>query len=139
METHYLPFSELLQTVRTGETAVAHYFGRPFFGWVDQSARLSQLQNAAMAGGGAIARGALVNQYQLPEGRVVADIGSADGTMLTTLLARHPDREGIVFDLPTVVGAAEETIRRGHPASRRRPGSRLVLVETVLPDGDSRG
>jgi hypothetical protein len=36
------------------------------------------------------------------------------------LLARHPDREGIVFDLPTVVGAAEETIRRGHPASPRR-------------------
>lgn len=179
METHYLPFSELLQTVRTGETAAAHYFGKPFFEWVDQSARLSELQNAAMASGGAIARGALVNQYQLPEGLVVADIGGADGTMLTTLLARHPDREGIVFDLPTVVGAAEETIRaagqgdrvravggsffEGVPeadvyilstvlhdwsdasaadilrrvAETARPGSRLVLVETVLPDGDA--
>jgi O-methyltransferase domain/Dimerisation domain len=179
METHYLPFSELLQTVRTGETAAAHYFGKPFFEWVNQSRRLSELQNAAMAGGGQVARGALVNQYQLPAGRVVADIGGADGTLLTTLLARHPDREGIVFDLPTVVGAAQETVRAADLADRvrvvggdfftgvpeadiyilstvlhdwsdaaatdilrgiaksARPGSRLVLVETILPDGDA--
>jgi hypothetical protein len=130
-----------------------------------------------MASGGALLRGALVNQYELPEGRVVADIGGADGTMLTTLMARHPGREGIVFDLPAVAGAAKQTIRaagledrmsvvsgnffEGVPeadvyilsgvlhdwsdasstdilhnvAKMARPGSRLVLVETVLPDG----
>jgi hypothetical protein len=179
METHYLPFSELLQTVRTGETAAAQYFGKPFFEWVNQSPRLSALQNAAMAGGGEFARGALVHQYALPAGRVVADIGGADGTLLTTLLARHPDREGIVFDLPTVVSAARETVRAAGAAGRvrvvggdffagvpeadvyllstvlhdwndaaatdilrsiakaARPGARLVLVETILPDGDA--
>jgi predicted O-methyltransferase YrrM len=178
METHYLPFSELLRTVRTGETAAATYFGKPFFEWINESPRRSELQNAAMAGGGEIARGALVNQYQLPAGRVVADIGGADGTVLTTLLARHPDREGIVFDLPAVVAAARETIRAaglddrvravagdffdGVPeadvyllstvlhdwsdalaadivrsvAKAARPGARLVLVETVVPDGE---
>jgi hypothetical protein len=181
METHYLPFSEFLQTVRTGETAASRYFGKPFFEWVNESPRLSDLQNLAMVSGGALLRGALVNQYQLPEGKVVADIGGADGTMLTTLIARHPEREGIVFDLPAVAGAARETIRaagledrvsamggdffEGVPeadiyilsgvlhdwsdapaadilrsvAKTAQPGSRLVLVESVLPDGDAPG
>jgi hypothetical protein len=181
MKTHYLPFSELLQTARTGETAAVHYFGKQFFEWVGESEELSQLQNTAMAEGGAPARGALVDTYQLPAGRVVADIGGADGSLLTGLLLRHTDRVGIVFDLPPVVAGAEETIEAaglgdrvravggdffdGVPeadvyfmstvlhdwrdaeageilrsvAKAARPGARLVIVETVLPEGDTPG
>ncbi|WP_405885329.1 hypothetical protein OG762_45465 [Streptomyces sp. NBC_01136] len=29
--THHAPFGELLHTVRTGEPAATHYFGKPLF------------------------------------------------------------------------------------------------------------
>ena len=120
---------------------------------------------------------------------VVAELGIPDELLagprtvaeLAALLARHPDRAGIVFDLPAVVAAAGEAIRAaglddrvravagdffdGVPeadvyllstvlhdwsdalatdivrgvAKAARPGARLVLVETVLPDGEAPG
>ena len=144
MKTHYSPFSELLQTARTGETAATHYFGKPFFEWVGESGELSQLQNTAMVEGGAPARGALIDTYQLPAGHVVADIGGADGSLLTGLLRRHPDRAGIVFDLPAVVAGASKTIEAAGLSDRVRtvggdffgsvPEADVYLMSTVLHD-----
>ncbi|HTU07981.1 MAG TPA: methyltransferase [Trebonia sp.] len=144
MKTHYSPFSALLETARTGETAAAHYFGKPFFEWVGESGELSQLQNTAMVEGGAPARGALIDTYQLPAGHVVADIGGADGSLLTGLLRRHPDRAGIVFDLPAVVAGASKTIEAAGLSDRVRtvggdffgsvPEADVYLMSTVLHD-----
>jgi hypothetical protein len=103
MQTHYAPFGNLLHTARTGETAATDFLGRPFFEWINDSPRLAEVQNTAMADGGRAVGGDLLESYQLPEGETVADIGGADGTVLAKLLARQPERRGIVFDLPTVV------------------------------------
>lgn len=111
MHTHYLPFSELLHTVRTGEVGAQKFLGQGFFPWVTESPRLSQLMTAAMSDGTSLSRGNLLADYELPPGRVVADIGGADGTLLTSLLAGAPKHEGIVFDLPMVVAEAERTIK----------------------------
>lgn len=110
METHYAPFSGLLHTARTGEVGAAKVLGKPFFEWVGESAHLAALQNSAMAGASRAARGDLLDVYQIPEGQTIADIGGADGTLLAELLARAPDRNGIVFDLPNVVAKAAETL-----------------------------
>jgi hypothetical protein len=110
METHYSPFSGLLHTARTGETGATKVLGKPFFDWVGESSHLSELQNYAMAGGGRAARGDLLDAYQVPEGQTIADIGGADGALLAELLAKAPERKGIVFDLPKVVAKATETL-----------------------------
>ncbi len=36
METHYDPFSRLVDTVKTGVTAADLYYGEPFFDWISQ-------------------------------------------------------------------------------------------------------
>ena len=55
----------------------------------------------------------IVLSYRLPKGRVVADIGGADGTVLTPL-AFDAERLGRVFDLPEIVsGAGEGAGRNG--------------------------
>jgi SAM-dependent methyltransferase len=59
-----------------------------------------------MGDGGRAARGDILENYRLPEGTTVADIGGADGSVLVELLTDRPERRGIVFDLPKVVAEA---------------------------------
>ncbi|WP_200307563.1 methyltransferase [Streptomyces adelaidensis] len=106
METHYLPFGGLLDTVRTGMPAAETYYGKPFFDWVVEEPERVALTNSAMAGVVASVRAGMFDDYVLPGGGTVADLGGADGTVIAELLSRNPDQAGIVFDLPEVVSAA---------------------------------
>lgn len=148
METHYGPFSGLLHTARTGKTGATEVLGKPFFEWVSESSHLSGLQNSAMAGGGRAARGDLLDAYQLPEGQTIADIGGADGTLLAELLAKEPNRKGIVFDLPNVVAQANETLAVAGLDERaavvagdffvdRVPTADVYVMSVVLHDWDN--
>jgi hypothetical protein len=108
--THYGAFGSLLEAVRTGQPAATLSLGRPFFEWINDNPELAELQNETMAGFTRNARGDLLDEYDLPGGTTVADIGGADGTLLVELLACHPERKGIVYDLPSSVAAARPTV-----------------------------
>jgi hypothetical protein len=110
METHYAPFGDLLHTAMTGEPAATHHYREPFFDWISRSPDLVELQNHAMGNVTRGLRAGMFDDYSLPPGNVVADIGGADGSMICELLAHDPDRRGIVFDLPEVVPAARKTL-----------------------------
>jgi hypothetical protein len=112
METHYLPFSELLHSVATGTPGAEKYLGQPFMSWMgahpDRAAQFSR----AMAEVTSSLRTNMFDGYQLPRGHTVADIGGADGSVLVELLNRDddPGRRGIVFDQPNVTPTAEHTL-----------------------------
>jgi hypothetical protein len=112
METHYLPFSDLLHNVRTGETAATHYFGEPFFDWLVKDAERAELLSSAMANVTGSLRDGMLEGYRLPAGAVVADIGGASGSVLVRLLENEPDRRGIVFDMPEVVPDAQRYVEQ---------------------------
>ncbi|MEV4757843.1 methyltransferase [Micromonospora sp. NPDC049559] len=146
METHYVPFSGLLHTARTGKTGANEILGKPFFDWVTESPRLSGLQNAAMAGGGRVSLGDLLDVYQIPAGQTIADIGGADGWLLAELLTRAPERKGIVFDLPNIVAGASEVLTAAGLDKRASvvagdffdsiPTADVYLMSVVLHDWD---
>lgn len=146
METQYAPFGDLLHTVRTGEPAATRFYGEPFFDWVARDPARVEVQNRGFAWVTSWLREAMFDSYRLPEGAVVADIGGADGSMSARLLVGNPDREGIVFDLPQVVGAAAKTIADNGLAGRVRavggdffesvPAADVYLLSTILHDGD---
>ncbi len=112
METHYLPFSELLHSVTTGHPGADKYLGEPFFDYINGDPDRSALFSRAMGDLTAGLRTGMFDGYRLPPGRTVADIGGADGSVLVELLKRDPDsqRQGIVFDLPSTVVNAEQTL-----------------------------
>ncbi|MFD9704512.1 methyltransferase [Lentzea sp. NPDC059081] len=178
MQTHYLPFTDLLHTARTGENAAQHHLGMPFFDWVNKSPHLVELQNRAMAAGAGGRDEAFFAGYRLPPGDVVVDVGGADGSVLGHLLAHEPDRRGVVLDLPDVIAAARDEHAASAVADRvdlvagdffdevpagdvyflsvvlhnwdddsagrilatiaaaAPGGARVVLLETVLPEGE---
>jgi len=145
METHYRPFAELQYTVRDGEVAAERYLGKPFFDSIAADPYLSDLQNRAMANSN---RSHLFSSYRLPEGRVTADIGGADGTVLTQLLADDPERLGIVFDLPEIVSGAAKVLARAGQTDRIEvvagdffvsvPKADVYVLSVVLHDWDDR-
>ncbi|MGH3797653.1 MAG: methyltransferase [Pseudonocardiaceae bacterium] len=112
METHYLPFSELRHSVRTGQPGSDRYLGEPFFNWIATDPQREVLFSQAMADITSSLRTGMFDGYQLPAGRTVADIGGSDGSVLVKLLTHDRDagRRGILFDRPTTVPAAGPTL-----------------------------
>jgi hypothetical protein len=147
METHYAPFGMFLHAARTDEPVALKYFGKPFFEWISDSPRLVEIQNAAMAGGTRTGRGNLLEVYQLPKGETIADIGGADGTLLTELLSNRPERRGIVFDLPNVVAKATEMLATAGLSNRTTvvegdffeqvPTADIYVLSIILHDWDN--
>src|SRR6185437_14652999 len=121
------------------------YLGKPFFDSIAADPYLSDLQNRAMANSN---RSHLFSSYRLPEGRVTADIGGADGTVLTQLLADDPERLGIVFDLPEIVSGAAKVLARAGQTDRIEvvagdffvsvPKADVYVLSVVLHDWDDR-
>jgi hypothetical protein len=146
METTYLPFSELLHTARTGQPAADRYYGIPFFDWIVGSPDLAELQSRAMADLGGRTQGELLDGYRLPPGAVVADIGGADGTMLSHLLRSEPTRRGVLFDLPAITANARKAVEDRGLADRIEvvggdffeavPTADVYLLSSVLHDWD---
>ena len=146
METHYGPFGNLLDTLTTGKPAAETYFGARGFEWFDDHPEEQAHFTAAMRNlTEGLTIGAL-SAYKLPAGDVVADIGGADGALLSILLARDPTRRGILFDRPQVVPAASRLLAERGLADRidvvagdffeAVPAADIYIVSRVLHDWD---
>jgi hypothetical protein len=87
------PFSEATSAmaVRTAETMIAFYGNEP---------------------------AAVADAYDFSTVRVLADIGGSSGNLLTTILARHPDLRGMLFDLPRTAAAARQMLEQRGVADR---------------------
>lgn len=111
-QTHYLPFSELEYSVRSGEPGADKYLGEPFFSFIGSDPEREAMFSQAMADITGGLRTGMFDGYQLPPGRTVADIGGSDGAVLVELLTRDSDseRRGIVFDLPGTAPLAESVV-----------------------------
>lgn len=133
--THYAPFGNLLQTVRTGEPAATSFLGKPFFEWVNDHPDLADLQNDAMACFTRIARGNLLDIYDMPVGEVVADLGGRTAACLsscsragpgaaassTTCPARSPQPTGRYTPRASMIGS--RSWQETSSARCRRPTS----------------
>jgi hypothetical protein len=112
METHYAPFGQLLDTVRTGRCAATEFYGEPFFSWLsgqpEQIARFSRAMGNLTDG---IKTGAISGHDFTGAGRIV-DVGGADGTVLARVLSGAPAATGVVLDLPHVVAEAQPRLAR---------------------------
>jgi len=105
--------------VRTGQPSYAKVFGRPF--WEDLAAhpRIAADFDALMGPAG---HGVPDYDIELSGGweavRTVVDVGGGTGSLLASLLRRHPRTRGILVDLPGTVGRAAETMKEAGVAAR---------------------
>jgi hypothetical protein len=79
--------------------------GRSFFDHLAHDPADRDVFHALMKSGGFVNRHAAIAEALTLDPRdVVVDIGGGEGLLLRAILARHPQAQGILFDLPEVVG-----------------------------------
>ncbi|MFQ5704798.1 MAG: methyltransferase [Gemmatimonadales bacterium] len=175
-ESHWLAWGQFTQTLKSGKSGPQHAFGTDMFSWFQRAENSEQwkLFNAAMTSFSSMTSTAVCESCDFSRYRRVVDIGGGHGFFLRAVLAKAPQAQGVLFDLPGVndgVGA-DELGRRiesvagdffkevppsgdcytmkhiihdwgdkqcrtllGNIARVMDPEGRVLVIETVMPDG----
>jgi hypothetical protein len=144
---NWATFGGLLHAARTGERAFDHVFGMGVFEYLQANPEANAIYNEGMTALAPIGQGAAAVSYDYSGLRTLVDVGGGHGSILATILVRHPQLKGVLFDQPHVVSGAVQALRSGELKERCEivPGSFFesipagrdaYLFTTVLHDWD---
>lgn len=119
-EVYYAAFGELLYSVQTGQVAFEKVYGRPIFDYLGEHPERARLFDETMVGVHGRETAAMLDACDFSGVRVLADIGGGNGSVLTTVLRKHPKLQGILFDLPGVAERARAKVEAAGLANRCR-------------------
>jgi len=145
-------WSTLLSYTRTGKSAYADVYGRPF--WADLAADPGLASSFDSLLKHPPGHGVPDSDFEISGGwhriETIVDVGGAIGVFLSELLQRHPGLHGTLLDLPETVARAGDVLSRAGVSDRVRAvgqsffdplpaGADLYLLRRVLidwPDAD---
>ena len=103
-------WGELLHSVQTGNGGFQKRFGVHFFQYMLDHPMRHGIYDAAMGAFGRAEAEAMLSAYDFSLFRTVVDVGGGSGMLLEAMLKRHPEIQGILFDLLAVVERARPLI-----------------------------
>lgn len=141
----YLAFGRLSDSVRTGEPVFEAVLGKPRFDWLADHPVEAALFQEAMVSLGSGADDAVAEAYDFGSHAQVVDVGGGHGQLLSAILARHPNVNGILFDREA--GIASATSGPGDDAARTQAiagnffdsvpvGADVYILKRVIHDWD---
>jgi len=141
-EAHIKAWLGLDFSVRTGGSGFEHMLGKPPFELAVSDPEIGKVFNDAMTALSAAMGPAIADAYEFSGIDVLVDIGGGHGQLLATILARHPEMRGILFDLPHVVAGSKPVIDPvvtrveviGGDFFREVPAASAYLMKNVLHD-----
>jgi hypothetical protein len=104
-------WQNLLYSVQTGGCAFEKTFGEPLFDFLGKHPEKARIFDAAMTSVHGRESKAMLDAYDLADVGTFVDVGGGNGKTLASVLERYPAMQGILFDLPHVVQAAEPNFR----------------------------
>jgi hypothetical protein len=107
----YRAWGDLLYSVRTGNTAFEHLYGKPVFQYLAGNPRSGELFDAMMTAVHGAETAAMLEVYDFTPIGTLVDVGGGNGTTLAGVLAKDPLLHGILFDRRDVIDRAQETLR----------------------------
>uniref|UniRef100_UPI000D3502E0 methyltransferase n=1 Tax=unclassified Variovorax TaxID=663243 RepID=UPI000D3502E0 len=99
-----------IHSLRTGETAFDHVFGKPFFDHLAQEPALGRAFNGLMQRGVEARIAGVSGAHDFSQARHIVDLGGGNGALLASILASAPRSTGTVFDLPGVIAQARQRL-----------------------------
>lgn len=109
-EEHYPAWGDLLHSVKTGEIAFDHAFGMPCWEFFAQHPENAKTFNDAMTGMTLAVNDAVLFGYDFSSINKIVDVGGGHGGLIASILKKHPQMTGILFDAPSVVTGAKSRI-----------------------------
>ena len=117
-EDQYRAWGNLADTLQTGDNAYEKIFGKPLFERLAEQPEKARIFDDAMTGIHGRETGAILDAYDFSGINVIADIGGGNGSKITAILQKHPEMQGILFDLPHVVERARPKIEASGVSDR---------------------
>ncbi len=143
-EEHYRATGDLIHTVRTGETAFDHIYGKGLFEYLAENEGASETFNLFFAQ--SVGRfGNPLESYDFRGRKLLVDVGGGKGTLISRILRSNPHLSGILFDLPQGVAGAERYLQEQGVLARCRivagsffdsipEGGDVYLMSRILHD-----
>lgn len=115
-----------IHSLRTGETAFDHVFGKSFFDYLAQQPALGRAFNGLMQQGIEARAAGVLTAFDFSKARHIVDLGGGNGSLLSAILATSANSIGTLFDLPAVIEEARQRL------SGTAVGARVEFVEGDL-------
>jgi hypothetical protein len=106
-EEHGAAWNALGYSVRSGDAAFDHVYGRNFWSYLEREPVLSATFGEAMTSTMSSMRDEIAAALPLDGARTIADIGGAHGALLANVLAERPSLRGILYERADVIAVAE--------------------------------
>jgi hypothetical protein len=145
---HWELWGNLIESVKTGKTAVEYTFGKPnIFEYFVQDSQAGDHFDQAMTNLASLNNSAIATGYDFSGISKLVDVGGGYGSHLTTILKSYPSIKGVLFDQPSVIAGAKEFIAENGLAQRCElvagdffqsvpAGGDAYLLKTVIHDWD---
>ena len=143
---HFNVYADALHSVVTGQTAVEKTVGMGVFEYFPKNPALWKVFNDAMTTMSAMVIPAVLDTYDFSDAGVVVDVAGGHGHVLMSILQKHKDLHGILFDLDQVVEGAKPRIAAAGLADRLRtvggdffqgvPAGDTYLMKHIIHDWD---
>jgi hypothetical protein len=125
----------LNEVLRTRKVAFELMNGMPLFEFYEAHPEAGEIFNAAMTGLTRAMGGVVTSHYDFSGAKTIIDVGGGEGALLMEVLSANDGTSGVLFDLPPVARAAEESLARAGLSDRCRViGGNFF--ETVPDGGD---
>ena len=132
---HWPTWSNLLHSVKTGESAREAATGQQGYAHVANDEHAAAVFNRAMVEVSRLISGKVVRAIDFPKHSHVIDVGGGHGMLLSAILNAHPNARGTLFDLPHALEGAATLMRETGVASRAVVASG-DFFESVPAGGD---
>jgi len=103
---HFRVYADLMHSVETGQPAVEKTVGMPVFEYFQRDKDLSEVFNDAMTAFSAFVIPAALEAYDFSGIHLLVDVAGGHGQVLTSILQKHPQMRGVLFDLAHVIAGA---------------------------------
>src|SRR5690606_18048424 len=128
-----------------GKSAFEHVHGKLPFAFLTEDEPMTAHFNRAMIAFTMQEIQAVLEVCDLSRIGCFCDVGGGEGALLATILGRHPEARGILFERPEVVGRARAHLERAQVADRCEivagsffesvpPGADAYLMKHILHD-----
>jgi copper chaperone CopZ len=104
---HARGWSHLEYCVRTGKQALDEVYGMPIFEFFTQNAEEAEIFDEAMTGLSTIDSPAVTDAYNFDGINTIVDIAGGRGLLLATILQRHPNMRGTLYEMQHVLEGAK--------------------------------
>ncbi|MBD2178854.1 methyltransferase [Pseudanabaena sp. FACHB-1998] len=115
---HYQAWGDLLHSVKTGEPAFDHRFGKGVFEYFGSNPDAALVFEKSMNNFSAMELRAIAPAYDFSEFKTLVDVGGGYGELLAEILQKCPHSKGILFDEKYVIDHAYSTLEKHGIADR---------------------